>query len=172
MKKARALGVTASALVTLAAVIGPGPSASADVGDEQVCRAVVEPAAAGDIYPSSPPRTNVGFRLRCNFRVTDFSFRTSKPLERVYERPKLERPDPEDRLRCGSLSGAVGKCSGEVGEQVRVLGALKVKGGACGAKRLRTQFRVRGGEDCDAGDQGCPGIGYEAVVRVEQPVGC
>lgn len=164
-------------VAALAAVAGaPSTASPAPPEDDPSpatpkCRAVTETVSRGDIYPSSSPRTNVGFRLRCNFAVNQIYLRTDKRLERVYERPRLERPDPEDELSCRRISKTVGRCLGEVGEDVRILGALRVRGGPCGRDRLGTLFRVQGGVDCEPGEA-CIAIGYEVKVRVEQPRGC
>src|SRR5688500_10778908 len=108
------ISLAALGLVVVAVLAGPGASASAsDAGEPAVCRAVIEPASKGDIYPSSPPATDTGFRLRCNKQINDFTFRTSKALERVYEGTRLENSTPDDRIRCRSLSTSVGRCSGE-----------------------------------------------------------
>lgn len=89
----------------------------------------------------------------------------------MYERPRLERGDPGDSLRCRQRSETLGACEGTVGENVRVLGALKVRGGPCGRHRLRATFRITGGMDCEPGEA-CPDIGYSSTVRVEEPRGC
>ncbi len=165
-----ALAAVAGAPST-ASTAGPTPPEDDRSYPTPKCRAVTETVSRGDIYPSSSPRTNVGFRLRCNFAVNQIYLRTDKRLERVYERPRLERPDPEDELSCRRISKAVGRCLGEVGEDVRILGALRVKGGPCGPDRLGTLFRVQGGVDCEPGEA-CIEVAYEVRVRVEQPRGC
>src|SRR5215210_8713164 len=143
MKRVRTIAFLAAALAAVAAVLiaASPPTASHALSEApRGCWAVLETLSRGDIYPSSPPRTNVGVRLRCNFELRHVSFRTSKPLQRVYERPRLEGPDPGDSLRCRQSSGTLGVCDGTVGEDVRILGALSVKGGPCGRNRLRATF--------------------------------
>ncbi len=168
VKRIRQIALILTALAAAAAA--PSAASPVDAGPTK-CRAVLETLSRGDIYPSSPPRTNVGVRLRCPFEIRNVSLRTSKPLQRVYERPRLERPDPGDALQCRQRSETLGACDGTVGENVRILGALKVKGGPCGRDRLRATFRVYGGMDCEPGEP-CPGIGYGPTVRVEEPRGC
>lgn len=177
MKRIRTVAIVAGALsAVVAASTAPASpvqeGSQAENEPETQCRAVLETLSRGDVYPSSPPRTNVGVRLRCPFEIRHVSFRTSKPLERVYERPRLERPDPGDSLTCRrSSSETLGVCDGTVGEDVRILGALKVKGGPCGRNPLRATFRIQGGIDCEPGEA-CAEIAYSVRVRVEEPRGC
>ncbi len=174
VKRVKKIPFLVTALAAVAAVLtaaSPPTASHARSEADPVCRAVLETLSRGDIYPSSPPRTNVGVRLRCNFELRHVSFRTSKPLERVYERPKLEGPDPGDSLRCRQSSRTLGVCDGTVGEDVRILSALRVKGGPCGRNPLRATFRVSGGIDCEPGEA-CAAIAYTTTVRVEEPRGC
>lgn len=157
--------VTAMPMVTTAA--SPGSAA----GFRPACKAVTEPAARQPKPRPSGPY-NLAFRVRCNFRVTDLNLRSSRPLVRVLERPTLERPDPEDGLECARRSRILGRCTGEVGEQVRIVGALKVKGDPCCDHKLRVGFRALGGQDCDTPGRACPDIAYRARVFVKRPRGC
>ena len=157
-------------LLVVVALASPLAASASDPREEAVCRAVVEPASAGDPYPASPPRTDTGFRLSCNKEIRRFTFRTSKPLERVYGRTRIENGTPDDRVLCRSLSEAVGLCSGEANSGARVFGAFRIKGSPCGVPRLATRFRVHVGPDSD-GPSTNEGYG-PVVVRVAQPRGC
>lgn len=136
------------------------------------CKAVTEPAERSESKLRPSATYNVMFRVRCNFRVTQLSLRSSKSLVRVLKRPALERPDPEDTLDCTRRSRALGRCTGEVGEQVRIQGAFKVKGDPCCDEKLSLRVHAVGGQDCDPPATACPNIGYGARVLVKRPRGC
>ena len=113
---------------------------------------------------------NLTFRVKCNFSVDALEAETSRAIERVRRRPGLDRPDPEDHVRChGNRNPRVATCAGEMGESVRLRGALCIQGNPCDA--LRTGFGVRGGVDCDPG-QNCTLIGYAAKLPPRPPRGC
>jgi len=118
-------------------------------------------------------KRNVRYRVRCNFLVSGLHIRSSRPLHRVLRRPRLDNPDPGDRLVCRRTGARRGvRCRGETGQGVRIRGAYAVKGDPCAG--LKTRFVASGGIDCDFTEPGfgCPDIGYGVTVRREQPRGC
>lgn len=149
-----------------------GATSGSVIGFRPYCKAVTEPAARQHSKSRPSAAYNIAFRVRCNFRVTELKLRSSKPLVRVLKRPELERPDPGDALDCARRSRTLGRCTGEVGGNVRIRGALKVEGDPCCDEKLRVGFRAFGGQDCDTPGTACPGIAYGARVFVKRPRGC
>ena len=138
----------------------PAPGA----GPRVECKAVTA-KRSGRVY-------NVAFRVRCTFNVTDMRIRTSKRLLRVSRSPTLERPDPGDQLVCRRRTRTSARCVGNVGENVRIRGLLKVRRSPCGRHRLRVRFRATGGPDCDPPGTFCHDIGYSVAVATKRPSGC
>jgi len=167
-----AAGIAASLVAVTAMSMIPTAVPDSVAGLRPRCKAVTEPARTQHSKSRRSGAYNVAFRVRCNFLVAELKVRPSKPLVRMLERPTLERPDPEDALFCGRRSRILGRCTGEVGEQVRIHGALKVKGDPCCDEKLRVGFRAFGGEDCDPPATACPDIAYRARVFVKRPRGC
>ena len=128
---------------------------------EPDCKAVTK--AAGGRY-------NLTFRVKCNFSADSVVAQPNRPIERVRHRPALDRPDPEDHVRCHrDRNPPAATCAGEMGDNVRLRGALRVRGNPCHA--LRTGFGVTGGVDCEPGQQ-CIDIGYAANLPPKPPRGC
>jgi len=153
-----ARGCLAAALLLPLLALFPAPTAGEFKPD---CEAVTK-AADG--------RYNLTFRVKCNYGVYRIEVDTTRSIERVRHRPALDRPDPEDHVRChGSHNPRVASCAGEMGENVRLRGALRIRGNPCHA--LRTAFGVLGGVDCEPGQQ-CIRIGYAANLPPKPPRGC
>lgn len=164
-----------AALLAIVAAMSMTPASATSqslAGFRPSCKAVTEPAARQQSKSRPSGTYNVAFRVRCNFRVTELKFRSSRSLVRVLKRPTLERPDPGDALDCARRSRVLGRCTGEVGEKVRILGRFKGKGNPCCDKKLLVRFRAFGGQDCDPPATACPGIAYRAIATAKRPRGC
>jgi hypothetical protein len=160
-----------SALALLALTVSALATAGARAQKQPACAAVTTTTA----HPQAargPNFFNVAFRVRCNFRVTRLHLKASRSLVRVLRHPVLEHPDAGDRLACARLHRKTARCIGDVGERVRIIGELKVRGGPCARPHLRVRFSGFGGEDCDQPGTGCPLIGYSAKKRVTHTRGC
>ncbi len=154
----RLLGALAASLVALA---GPAGS-SASPPTHPSCSAVTTTIAHQQHY-------NLAFRARCNSRVLRLRLQSSRSLLRISPSPVLEHPDQGDSLSCERRAPKVARCLGDVGENVRIVGELKLRGRPCARPLPRVRFRAFGGEDCDEPGGACPAIAYSVGVRVSTP---
>jgi hypothetical protein len=158
-------------VASLGAVAGTGSSAGS-APFQPSCAAVTTTLAHPDQGAQGPKLYNLAFRVRCNFRLTRLRLEASRSLVRILPNPVLEHPDQGDTLTCQRRASKVARCLGDVGERVRIVGELKVRGRPCARPLPRFRFRAFGGEDCDEPGTACPDIGYSAGKRVTHPRGC
>jgi hypothetical protein len=161
----------AALAASLVAVAGPAGS-SAGATEHPSCSAVTTTLAHPDQGAQGPKRYNLAFRVRCNFHVLRLSLKSSRSLLRILPSPVLEHPDQGDSLSCKRRAPKGARCLGNVGENVRIVGELKVRGRPCAHPLPRMRFRAFGGVDCDEPGIACPSIGYSAGRRVTHPRGC
>ncbi len=158
-------------VVSLVVVPGTGSSASS-AATRLSCAAVTTTLAHPDQGAQGPKLYNLAFRVRCNFNVLRLGLKSSRSLVRITPNPVLEHPDQGDTLSCKRRGPKVARCHGDVGENVRIIGELKVRGRPCAHPLSRVRFRAFGGEDCDEPGGACPDIAYSVGVRVTHPRGC
>ena len=112
------------------------------------------------------------FRVHCNFEVEDLRVEPESPalVRAVRRHTRLKGGESQDRFVCRKVENAV-KCSGSVGHEVTIVGALRMHGDRCDTP---TRFGIQGGMDCEDGGPGtaCPAIGYFAKLRDPEPSGC
>jgi hypothetical protein len=158
-------------VASLAALAGTG-SSPASAPFHPSCAAVTTTLARPGQGAQGPKLYDLAFRVRCNFNVLRLRLKSSRSLVRITPSPVLEHPDQGDTLRCKRHAPRGARCVGNVGENVRIVGELKVRGRPCAHPLPRVRFRAFGGEDCDAPGTACPSIAYLAAKRVTHPRGC
>jgi hypothetical protein len=161
-------GALAASLVAVAGTAG----SSAGATEHPSCAAVTTTLAHPDQGAQGPKLYNLAFRVRCNFNVLRLSLKSSRSLVRISPSPVLEHPDQGDALSCKRHAPKGARCAGNVGENVRIVGELKVRGRTCAHPLPRFRFRAFGGVDCDDPATGCPSVAYLGTKRVTHPRGC
>jgi len=136
-------------------------------------------AAAKSSAPGCRASTRLGdrpheliFRVHCDFEVTELWVEPEDPalVRAVRRHPRLRGGEAQDRFACRDRGNAA-RCSGSVGREVTIVGALRMHGDRCDTP---TRFGIQGGMDCEDGGPGtaCPAIGYFAKLRDPEPSGC
>ena len=122
-------------VASLGAVAGTGSSAGS-APFHPSCAAVTTTLAHPDQGAQGPKLYNLAFRVRCNFHVLRLSLKSSRSLVRILPSPVLEHPDQGDTLSCKRPAPKGARCLGDVGENVRIVGELKVRGRPCASRCL------------------------------------